>query len=124
VVILANFNFFILKLHQRNVYNRHLLLFPIDNDSLNPKLDAMCGNNEIGFSCLATNITKVIEVVEAVLPHCAVYRSCYELFRMAFQTPEVHTGNGCYRTLGYIRPLNIWAIQWAFEKKSKKKYGT
>ena len=27
MVILAHFNFFILKLHQRNVYNRHLLLF-------------------------------------------------------------------------------------------------
>ena len=46
VVILANFNFFILKLHQRNVYNHHLLLFltsegkdvnkciVVDNDSL------------------------------------------------------------------------------------------
>jgi hypothetical protein len=46
VVILANFTFFILKLHQRNVYNLHLLLFltsegkdvnkciVVDNDSL------------------------------------------------------------------------------------------
>ena len=46
MVILANFNFFILKLHQRNVYNLHLLLFltsegkdvnkciVVDNDSL------------------------------------------------------------------------------------------
>ena len=46
MVILANFNFFILKLHQRNVYNLHLLLFltsegkdvnkciAVDNDSL------------------------------------------------------------------------------------------
>ena len=49
MVILANFNFFILKLHQRNVYNLHLLLFltsegkdvnkciVVDNDSLNYK---------------------------------------------------------------------------------------
>ena len=27
MVIFAHFNFFILKLRQRNVYNRHLLLF-------------------------------------------------------------------------------------------------
>ena len=27
MVILAHFNFLILKLHQRNVYNRHFLLF-------------------------------------------------------------------------------------------------
>ena len=85
MVILANFNFFILKLHQRNVYNLHLLLFPIDNDSLNPKLHAMCGNNEIGFSCLATNITKVIEVVEEgfrTVQFTEVVMSCFEwLFR-------------------------------------------
>ena len=43
---------------------------------------------------------------------------------MAFQTPEAYTGNGRYRSLGYMRPLSIWAIQWAWEKRSKKKYGT
>lgn len=42
---------------------------------------------------------------------------------MAFQTPEAYTGNGRYRSLGYMRPLSIWAIQWAWEKRSKKKYG-
>ena len=43
---------------------------------------------------------------------------------MAFQTPEAYTGNGSYRSLGYMRPLSIWAIQWAWEKRLKKKYGT
>jgi hypothetical protein len=50
VVILANFNFSILKLHQRNVYNLHLLLFltsegkdvnkciVVDNDSLSKRV--------------------------------------------------------------------------------------
>ena len=42
---------------------------------------------------------------------------------MAFQTPEAYTGNGRYRSLGYMRPLSIWAIQWAWEKRLKKKYG-
>ncbi|XP_046855881.1 non-lysosomal glucosylceramidase-like isoform X2 [Xenia sp. Carnegie-2017] len=49
-----------------------------------------------------------------------VYRSCYERFGMAFQTPEAYTSNGCYRSLGYMRPLSIWAIQWAWERRSKK----
>jgi hypothetical protein len=84
-------------LHQRNVYNLHLLPFltyegkdvnkciVVDNDSLNPKLHAMCGNNEIGFACLATNITKVIEVVEEgfrTVQFTEVVMSCFEwLFR-------------------------------------------
>ena len=53
MVILANFNFFILKLHQRNVYNLHLLLFltsegkdvnkciVVDNDSLIANYDRL-----------------------------------------------------------------------------------
>jgi hypothetical protein len=32
MVILSHFNFFILKLHQRNLYNRHLLLFFTSED--------------------------------------------------------------------------------------------
>lgn len=43
---------------------------------------------------------------------------------MTFQTPEAYTGNCRYRSLGYMRPLSIWAIQWAWEKRSRKKYGS
>lgn len=43
---------------------------------------------------------------------------------MSFQTPEAYTGNGRFRSLGYMRPLSIWAMQWAWEKRSQKKYGT
>lgn len=31
----------------------------------------------------------------------------------AFQTPEGWTTEGRYRALGYMRPLAIWAMQWA-----------
>ena len=62
-------------------------------------------------------------VEEGFRTACGVYRSCYDRFGMAFQTPEAYTGNGRYRSLGYMRPLSIWAIQWAWEKRKKKKYG-
>ncbi|XAR56279.1 Glucosylceramidase [Bertholletia excelsa] len=34
-------------------------------------------------------------------------------FGYAFQTPEAWDTNGRYRSLTYMRPLAIWAIQWA-----------
>ncbi|XP_028416084.1 non-lysosomal glucosylceramidase-like [Dendronephthya gigantea] len=63
-------------------------------------------------------------VEEGFRTACGVYRSCYERFGMSFQTPEAYTGNGRFRSLGYMRPLSIWAMQWAWEKRSQKKYGT
>lgn len=33
--------------------------------------------------------------------------------RYAFQTPEAWTEDGGYRSLHYMRPLGIWAMQWA-----------
>lgn len=33
--------------------------------------------------------------------------------RYSFQTPEAWTPNGQYRSLQYMRPLAIWAMQWA-----------
>ncbi|RLM62313.1 non-lysosomal glucosylceramidase-like [Panicum miliaceum] len=34
-------------------------------------------------------------------------------FGYAFQTPEAWTEEGGYRSLHYMRPLSIWAMQWA-----------
>ncbi|TVU43735.1 hypothetical protein EJB05_10225, partial [Eragrostis curvula] len=34
-------------------------------------------------------------------------------FGYAFQTPEAWTAEGGYRSLHYMRPLGIWAMQWA-----------
>ena len=37
---------------------------------------------------------------------------------MGFQTPEAIVANGNFRSLAYMRPLSIWAMQWALEKKN------
>lgn len=38
---------------------------------------------------------------------------------MGFQTPEAIVANGNFRSLAYMRPLSIWAMQWALENKHK-----
>ncbi|KAG7259217.1 hypothetical protein CRUP_010946 [Coryphaenoides rupestris] len=43
------------------------------------------------------------------------YRTVWERLGMAFQTPEAYCEKGIYRSLAYMRPLSIWAMQWAIE---------
>lgn len=50
------------------------------------------------------------------------YCSVYDKLGMAFQTPEALFGERHYRSLGYMRPLSIWAIQWALQK-TKDQHG-
>ena len=33
-----------------------------------------------------------------------------------FQTPEAWDEEGNYRSLAYMRPLAVWAMQWALER--------
>lgn len=40
--------------------------------------------------------------------------------RYSFQTPEAWNNNDEYRSLGYMRPLAIWAMQWALLKRPKQ----
>ena len=44
------------------------------------------------------------------------YHVCWEWLGLHFQTPEAYTTDHCYRSLGYMRPLAVWAMQWALEK--------
>ena len=44
------------------------------------------------------------------------YRMCYERYGLAYQTPEAYFDDRRYRSLGYMRPLAIWSIQYALEK--------
>jgi non-lysosomal glucosylceramidase len=45
-----------------------------------------------------------------------VINSTYERYGYQFQTPEAWDESGGYRSAAYMRPLAIWAIQWAWEK--------
>jgi non-lysosomal glucosylceramidase len=41
----------------------------------------------------------------------------WQRFGYWFATPEAWEENGNYRSLGYMRPLAIWAMQYALEKE-------
>ena len=49
-----------------------------------------------------------------------IYNTCFERLGMGFQTPEAIVANGNFRSLAYMRPLSIWAMQWALEEKVKR----
>ncbi|XP_028329722.1 non-lysosomal glucosylceramidase isoform X1 [Gouania willdenowi] len=41
------------------------------------------------------------------------YRTVWEKLGMAFQTPEAYSEKNIYRSLAYMRPLSVWAMQLA-----------
>lgn len=48
-----------------------------------------------------------------------MYSLCYNKLGLAFQTPEALMKNNVFRSLGYMRPLCIWSIQYAIDMQTK-----
>jgi non-lysosomal glucosylceramidase len=46
-----------------------------------------------------------------------VVETTYQRKGYWFQTPEAWDRKGNYRSIAYMRPLAIWAMQWAWERK-------
>lgn len=46
-----------------------------------------------------------------------MYELLYEKLGLAFQTPEALVKSNIFRSLGYMRPLCIWSVQFALENK-------
>lgn len=46
------------------------------------------------------------------------YRTVWERLGLAFQTPEAYCQQRVFRSLAYMRPLSIWAMQLALHKKN------
>ena len=46
------------------------------------------------------------------------YRTVWERLGMAFQTPEAYREKKVYRSLAYMRPLSIWSMQMALERRA------
>lgn len=45
-----------------------------------------------------------------------IFQPIYRDFGLFFQTPEAINSEGVYRATGYMRPLAIWAMQWALDR--------
>ncbi|NXD73580.1 GBA2 glucosylceramidase, partial [Eolophus roseicapillus] len=48
------------------------------------------------------------------------YRTVWEQLGMAFQTPEAYREKKVYRSLAYMRPLSIWSMQLALERRASQ----
>ncbi|XP_058028501.1 non-lysosomal glucosylceramidase isoform X4 [Ahaetulla prasina] len=46
------------------------------------------------------------------------YRTVWERLGMAFQTPEAYCEKRVFRSLAYMRPLSIWSMQLALERRA------
>lgn len=53
---------------------------------------------------------------EAFKTAWGIFHMTYEKMGYWFQTPEAWTSDGRYRAIAYMRPLSIWAMQFAWEK--------
>jgi len=53
-----------------------------------------------------------------------IVNSSYQKWGFQYQTPEAWDSNGSYRAAAYMRPLSIWSIQWALEKRKVYDYYT
>jgi len=49
-----------------------------------------------------------------------VYEGIYNTYGLWFCTPEAWLANGQFRSLGYMRPLAVWAFHWANIIRAKK----
>lgn len=50
-----------------------------------------------------------------------MYKSISERFGMNYETPEAYFAEKHFRSSGYMRPLSIWSMQVAWEKKKNQR---
>lgn len=65
---------------------------------------------------LSANMIQEGLIEEAFQTAWGAYHVCWEWYGLAFQTPEAYMMDKHYRSLGYMRPLAIWSMQFALEK--------
>jgi non-lysosomal glucosylceramidase len=58
-------------------------------------------------------------VEEAFITARGISNLVYQDLGLWFQTPEAIMENGTIRAGAYMRPLAIWAMQWAWERRKK-----
>lgn len=50
-----------------------------------------------------------------------MYKSMSEKFGMNYETPEALFSERHFRSLAYMRPLSIWSMQTAWERKKSQR---
>jgi len=68
---------------------------------------------------LAANMIHEGMVEEGFRTAEGIYRTVYERIGQGYETPEALYEQGKYRAVGYMRPLSIWAMQFAWEQRKR-----
>lgn len=50
-----------------------------------------------------------------------LYKSMSEKFGMNFETPEAFYAEKHFRSMSYMRPLSIWSMQMAWERRKSQR---
>ena len=66
---------------------------------------------------LAASMIHAGLIKEAFQTASGISRKGWHEFAYFFQTPEAWNEHGHYRSLGYMRPLAVWNMQWALDSK-------
>ncbi|RDD46384.1 Non-lysosomal glucosylceramidase [Trichoplax sp. H2] len=69
---------------------------------------------------LAANLIQQGMIKEGFKVAEGMYDTTFNVMGLGFQTPEAYYKINRYRCTGYMRPLSIWAIEWAFNHVLKK----
>ncbi|KAL3515755.1 hypothetical protein ACH5RR_022657 [Cinchona calisaya] len=119
------------KLTLEKVYNFNVLRV---KDGKMGAINGMLPNGEPDMSCMQSREiwSGVTYAVAAAMIHEDLMDLAFktaggihevgwsnEGFGYSFQTPEGWSVEGKYRSLGYMRPLGIWAMQWALTQQPK-----
>ncbi|WAR00764.1 GBA2-like protein, partial [Mya arenaria] len=67
-------------------------------------------------SSLAAQMVQEDMLEEAFQTLWGNYNVCWEWLGLMFQSPEAYMTSKHFRSLGYMRALAVWAVQWALEK--------
>ncbi len=111
----------------KEIYENNVKLFELGEIGA---VNGMRPNGRVDTSCLQsqevwTGTTYALAATmlqeglgkEAWATAKGIYNGTYDEFGYWFQTPEAWDFLGDHRSLGYMRPLAIWAIQWAWERR-------
>lgn len=66
---------------------------------------------------VAAFLLQLGEIDKAFHTASGCYETCFERAGLQYQTPEALYETRFYRAIGYMRPLSIWAMQWAIERQ-------
>lgn len=113
------------------IYEANVLLFEEGNygavNSMRPEGKVDLSNMQTQEVWAGTTFAVAAAMLQAGMTEEAwktawgIYNGSYNEMGYWFQTPEAWDAYGDFRSLGYMRPLAVWAMQWAWDRVKSEK---